>query len=317
MGNKQYSGAILLKKQETPQQGIICSIFEHEGKVYGRIQQKTPTGLWVAVRFYCSDALGGVKWNKGITSDRADCVKEICDTYDNTCKYYLIYIYGIQTEIKAELRLLTIPDQCWSTMSIGKVTDKSKKIEVYTSTSNYNTILLNTSNKPVFIRPSNGISTGELIELASKIPMTLPTGVNFEIRLNKDLIDISYTQLTLTEREKYIPSCLTNILTSTFSAHTKCDWVEKSKNQIHMTLKYIPTRDKEIHMINEKTGVKYRFTLEAFRPFIPFFNNGIYTGVFELNLYGSRNMRVLPTPISHISDYEICIDESSDEEQRF
>lgn len=122
---------------------------------------------------------------------------------------------------------------------------------------------------------------------------------------------ISYRDLTYMERHIYIPK---SVLTGKTQIHTgvPCDWVYADEHLYRGTLTYVPTTDKEFHMI-DGDGRKYQYGIDQIRDMIPHMNRGVISGTFKYAPRGMRNIKYVLVPCAvTYNDLEIC--NSSDSE---
>lgn len=125
--------------------------------------------------------------------------------------------------------------------------------------------------------------------------------------------NVAYRDLSLEERELYIPKELTT--GGALQIHYVTvyrDWVLATDNLYRGTLTYVPTRDKDIHMIDENRN-KYRYGIDHFRQMIPHLYNGVINGTFRYVGRGNRNIKYVLVP-HEIGGNDLMLCDSSDSE---
>jgi len=130
--------------------------------------------------------------------------------------------------------------------------------------------------------------------------------------------NVAYKDLTTEESATYIPrdilepGAIHSIKTTTVYQ----DWVEAIDHPYIGSLTYVATKDKEIHMVDDN-GVKHQYTMDNFRPMIPYLCNGRISGTFHYKAQGSsrqaKYVLVLATG-KQANELEVCDSSSSDED---
>jgi len=156
--------------------------------------------------------------------------------------------------------------------------------------------IIGIDSKPIRLNPDEPVSLKSDIADSGIIIRESPTPTN-----------IAYRDLSYDERELYIPK---NLTTLQINSAVVQDWVLATDNLHRGTLTYVPTRDKDIHMIDEN-GNKYRYGVDQFRQLIPHLYNGVINGTFRYIGRGNRNIKYVLIPYE-IDGNELVLCDSSD-----
>lgn len=130
-------------------------------------------------------------------------------------------------------------------------------------------------------------------------PIQIPTSARIEwltIRDHATPKNMAYKDLSLSEKQTYIPKEIaTGNPVQTHYATVYSEWVPSTDYLYNGTLTYVPTNDKEYHMIDENKN-KYRYGIQQFRDMIPYIYNGVVSGSFKLVGTGNRQIRYILVP---------------------
>jgi hypothetical protein len=227
--------------------------------------------------------------------------------YDDVYQYRLLFISRIADEAKARARLQSIPDTWADGFSINKISN------MYVGTTYVSTTIYNADTITKYVTIGNGTSGVFEIKPEGRLE-TAETGA-IHLRQSENLTQLSYNDLSHVEREKYIPKdILTGAYGARISAKALYDWVLSSDHAKQYNLKYIETRDKDYHMEDMNTGLRYRYNIDTFRALIPFLVRGTLNAVMVAKLTGSHQLRIVLTPVKLVTEYDICLDEGSEDE---
>lgn len=236
-------------------------------------------------------------------------VNSIIDKYphytDNNYTPFTSYIYSIYTLPAAQQFAKIFPYQAGikPTLSINKYDGCVVTIRVQGSNGTW-LGMVNTASIPKYMIGAESAP----ITLNPDEPVFVKSDSDVIIRASPTPTNIAYRDLSYNERELYVPKNLTTLQIN-YSTVFK-DWVLATDNLYRGTLTYVPTQDKDIHMIDDN-GTKYRYGVDQFRQLIPHLYNGVINGTFRYIGRGSRNIKYVLIPYE-IDGNELVLCDSSD-----
>ena len=120
-----------------------------------------------------------------------------------------------------------------------------------------------------------------------------------------------YQDLTYDEKRDYVPYNVED--KPTINWRTNTVWELATQHSYKGSLTYVPTRDKDLHFIDDN-GQKHRYNLELARELVPFIVRGKVTGVFTYRPRGSRNISyvLVPQSVSADEGLQLCDSDDSD-----
>jgi hypothetical protein len=124
---------------------------------------------------------------------------------------------------------------------------------------------------------------------------------------------VSYRDLSIEERDLYIPKAATIGALQISYNYVYVEWVSVDDLLYHGKLTYVPSCDKDIHMMDEN-GHKYRYGMEHFRRLIPHIRNGVVDGSFKYVGRGSRQIKYILVPCDNKSSNNLIVCDSSESE---
>jgi hypothetical protein len=229
---------------------------------------------------------------------------------DNNYTPFTSYIYSINYLTSAQHYARVFPYQAGikPTVTVGKHHKAVIAIRVQGSNGIW-LGMINTTSLPKYIIGADLKAT----KLNPDEPMFLKSDIPDSGMTIRDTLlptNVAYRDLSYDERELYIPKNLTTLQINYTTVYQ--DWVLATDNLHRGTLTYLPTRDKDIHMVDE-TGNKYRYGVDQFRQLIPHLYNGVISGTFRYVGRGNRNIKYVLVPYE-IDGNDLVLCDSSDSE---
>jgi hypothetical protein len=125
-------------------------------------------------------------------------------------------------------------------------------------------------------------------------------------------LNVAYMNLSHNERDLYIPKVVTQGTLRIINSTVYNDWVLATDHPYRGTMTYIPTNDKDFHMM-DKNGNKYCYGVDHFRQLIPHLNAGVANGSFKYVGRGTRHIKYVLVPCDMEStDLVLCYSSDSD-----
>ena len=223
-------------------------------------------------------------------------------------KLSMTYIFAITDKASADVFCSIVPPSR---------NPSTKKSHVSLGSHNDLTILRTDRSMGVSNKSKNTLYLDRIKLLPGKT-MTLNKTDIYTVSIKTQLgVDgLSYSQLDYSEKETYIPLCVTQGVTQINYMAAQHKWVKAADHLYKGTLTYVPTRDKEFHFINED-GIKYKFNTDSIRSLLPHMVKGVVNGRFKYVARGSRTVKYgmeLHHDATISGEFIICDSDSSDED---
>lgn len=137
----------------------------------------------------------------------------------------------------------------------------------------------------------------------------------FTVRDTEFPCDVSYRDLSIQEKDCYIPECVIKGCHQINYNMVYDKWLDNMEHLYRGSLTYVPTNDKDFHMVDDK-GNKYRYGVEHFKHIVPLLDSGKVYGSFKFVGRGSRQIKYVLLPVkSNEYGLQLCDSGSSSESE--
>lgn len=215
-----------------------------------------------------------------------------------TADFYFSYIYAMSSKADGIGYSKVVPSVYHAGSGVGFNISKNANNKLYSTYYNGTYRVYNGDKNPIILTVLGAtIQPGDVYTDSSQY-YTRKVADEIVRVDNGSYNNLSYRDLTETEKDTLIPKGIITSGTHSIQWSTASDWIPSTQYQFKTTLVYCETRDKEFHFTDEISGQKYKYNIDCMRMILPHLVNGKVSGTFIYKGAGNRNIRYVPIPLS-------------------